>query len=283
MMSENEFLFEGGRTGVLLIHGLTGTPNEMRLLGKALHKAGYTVYGMQLAGHCGSEDDLIATRWQDWYASVCAAAERLRQRVEHFFVAGLSMGAMLALKLAADQPERVHGVSAMATMFRHDGWSMPLYSRYCHFLPPLCKSLGLGRRLCFNEQPPYSIKDERLRAQVVAQMHSGDSAAAGLPGNPWWALAEMYALSAQVRRQLREVTSPCLVIHSTEDDVASLERNGGLVARSVRGPVQTCWLEDSYHMVTIDRERRKVAARTVEFIEQTLVAQGLRGAAPVAA
>ena len=283
MMSENEFLFEGGRTGVLLIHGLTGTPNEMRLLGKALHKAGYTVYGMQLAGHCGSEDDLIATRWQDWYASVCAAAERLRQRVEHFFVAGLSMGAMLALKLAADQPERVHGVSAMATMFRHDGWSMPLYSRYCHFLPPLCKSLGLGRRLCFNEQPPYGIKDERLRAQVVAQMHSGDSAAAGLPGNPWWALAEMYALSAQVRRQLREVTSPCLVIHSTEDDVASLERNGGLVARSVRGPVQTCWLEDSYHMVTIDRERRKVAARTVEFIEQTLVAQGLRGAAPVAA
>ncbi len=283
MMSENEFLFEGGRTGVLLIHGLTGTPNEMRLLGKALHKAGYTVYGMQLAGHCGSEDDLIATRWQDWYASVCAAAERLRQRVEHFFVAGLSMGAMLALKLAADQPERVHGVSAMATMFRHDGWSMPLYSRYCHFLPPLCKSLGLGRRLCFNEQPPYGIKDERLRAQVVAQMHSGDSAAAGLPGNPWWALAEMYALSAQVRRQLREVTSPCLVIHSTEDDVASLERNGGLVARSVRGPVQTCWLEDSYHMVTIDRERRKVAARTVEFIEQTLAAQGLRGAAPVAA
>ena len=283
MMSENEFLFEGGRTGVLLIHGLTGTPNEMRLLGKALHKAGYTVYGMQLAGHCGSEDDLIATRWQDWYASVCAAAERLRQRVEHFFVAGLSMGAMLALKLAADQPQQVHGVSAMATMFRHDGWSMPLYSRYCHFLPPLCKSLGLGRRLCFNEQPPYGIKDERLRAQVVAQMHSGDSAAAGLPGNPWWALAEMYALSAQVRRQLREVTSPCLVIHSTEDDVASLERNGGLVARSVRGPVQTCWLEDSYHMVTIDRERRKVAARTVEFIEQTLAAQGLRGAAPVAA
>lgn len=283
MMSENEFLFEGGRTGVLLIHGLTGTPTEMRLLGKALHKAGYTVYGMQLAGHCGSEDDLIATTWQDWYASVCVAAERLRQRVEHFFVAGLSMGAMLALKLAADQPEQVHGVSAMATMFRHDGWSMPLYSRYCHFLPPLCKSLGLGRRLCFNEQPPYGIKDERLRAQVVAQMHSGDSAAAGLPGNPWWALAEMYALSAQVRRQLREVTSPCLVIHSTEDDVASLERNGGLVARSVRGPVQTCWLEDSYHMVTIDRERRKVAARTVEFIEQTLAAQGLRGAAPVAA
>lgn len=283
MMSENEFFFEGGRTGVLLIHGLTGTPNEMRLLGKALHRAGYTVYGMQLAGHCGSEDDLIATRWQDWYASVCAAAERLRQHVEHFFVAGLSMGAMLALKLAADQPQQVHGVSAMATMFRHDGWSMPLYSRYCHFLPPLCKSLGFGRRICFNEQPPYGIKDERLRAQVVAQMHSGDSAAAGLPGNPWWALAEMYGLSAQVRRQLREVTSPCLVIHSTEDDVASLKRNGQLVASSVRGPVQTCWLEDSYHMVTIDRERRKVAARTVEFIEQTLAAQGRHATAPVAA
>ena len=59
--------------------------------------------------------------------------------------------------------------------------------------------------------------------------------------------------------------------------------NGQLVASSVRGPVQTCWLEDSYHMVTIDRERRKVAARTVEFIEQTLAAQGRHATAPVAA
>ena len=67
MIQNAEYLLEGGRAGVLLIHGLTGTPNEMRLLARGLHQAGFTVYGMQLAGHCGDENDLLQTRWQDWY------------------------------------------------------------------------------------------------------------------------------------------------------------------------------------------------------------------------
>ncbi|HJU08685.1 MAG TPA: alpha/beta hydrolase, partial [Rhodanobacteraceae bacterium] len=57
MIKQADFLLRGGRAGVLLIHGLTGTPAEMRFVGKGLHRAGYTVYGMQLAGHCGSESD----------------------------------------------------------------------------------------------------------------------------------------------------------------------------------------------------------------------------------
>ena len=46
MIKNAEFLLEGGRTGVLLIHGLTGTPTEMRVLGLGLHRAGMTVLGM---------------------------------------------------------------------------------------------------------------------------------------------------------------------------------------------------------------------------------------------
>jgi carboxylesterase len=268
-MTENEFLLEGGRTGVLLIHGLTGTPNEMRMLAKGLNKAGHTVYGMQLAGHCGTDADLVATRWQDWYASVCAAADVLRDRVDHFFVAGLSMGALLALKLAADQPHRVDGVGALATMFRHDGWSMPFYTRFC-FLLNIYKALGIGRTGCFIERPPYGIKDESLRKRIVAQMNSGDSAAAGLPGNPWWAVAEMYKLSSRVQKQLGQVTAPCLVMHSTQDDIASRERNAQLIVDRVKGSVETVWLEDSYHMITIDRERRTVIARMAGFIDNVL-------------
>lgn len=273
-MTEHEFLLEGGRTGVLLIHGLTGTPNEMRLFGRGLNKAGFTVYGVQLAGHCGTADDLVETRWQDWYASVCAAADKLREQVDHVFVAGLSMGALLALKLAADQPDRIAGVAALATMFRHDGWSMPFYTRFC-FILPICKALGIGRKTMFIEQPPYGIKDEMLRTYIVDQMNSGDSAAAGLPGNPWWAVAEMYALATQVRKQLGDITSPCLVMHATQDDIASLDYNARLVERSVKGPVTTVWLEDSYHMITVDRERRKVASETVAFIKSALGEQAV--------
>ena len=86
MIQQTDFFFEGGRSGVLLIHGLTGTPMEMKLLGKGLNRAGFTVHGMQLAGHCGDVEDLLATGWHDWYASVEKAADALREKVDHLFV-----------------------------------------------------------------------------------------------------------------------------------------------------------------------------------------------------
>ncbi|MES1153471.1 MAG: alpha/beta fold hydrolase, partial [Rhodanobacter sp.] len=207
MIQQTDFFFEGGRRGVLLIHGLTGTPMEMKLLGKGLNRAGFTVHGMQLAGHCGDVDDLLATGWRDWYASVEQAADAMLGKVDQLFVGGLSMGALLALKLAADRPRQVAGVGVYGATFRYDGWSIPPLARLS-FLLPLLKKLGIGRARSFMEQPPYGIRDERLRAQVSTAMLSGDSAAAGLPGNPWYSLAEMYGLAASVRRQLRQVTSP---------------------------------------------------------------------------
>jgi carboxylesterase len=95
-------------------------------------------------------------------------------------------------------------------------------------------------------------------------MLDGDSAAAGLPGNPWPSLAEFYRLSFLVRRQLRSIHTPCLVVHAVDDDVASL-RNVRMVVRGVRGPVETVLLENSYHMVTVDQERDKVIDRSVRY------------------
>jgi len=260
------FQFEGGRDGVLLIHGLTGTPTEMRLVGKGLNRAGYTVVGVQLAGHCGTEDDLLATTWQDWYASVEAAAEELRGRVDRLFVAGLSMGALLALRLAAMRPDWIDGVGVFGATFRYDGWSIGWTGRLS-FLLPLFKRLGIGQRRSFIEQPPYGIRDERLRAQVSAAMFSGDSEAAGLPGNPWPALAEMVKLSRDVRRRLPQVVAPCFIAHAADDDVASIA-NADLVARRVRGPIEMLLLADSYHMITIDRERRMLIERTADFFNR---------------
>ncbi len=255
---------ELARTGVLLVHGLTGTPNELRLLGRGLQLAGCEVYGVQLAGHCGSIDDLVATRWQDWVASVHTGAERLRARVDRLVVIGLSMGAVLALELAAERPELVDGVCALSTMFWHDGWSIPLYTRLSFMLRPV-RALGFGRHMMFMEKPPYGIRDETLRKHVVALMRSGDSSAAGLPGNPWYSVIEMQALSRHVQRQLNRVRTPCLVVHASHDDVSSVA-NAELVVRRVQGPVDLVLLHDSYHMITIDRERRVVTERAIEFV-----------------
>ncbi len=273
-----EFVLPGeganGRTGVLLVHGLAGTPNEMRQLGRALQGAGFEVHGVQLAGHCGSLDDLVATHWHDWVASVHAAAQRLRARVDRLVVMGLSMGAVLSLELAATRPDLVDGVGALSTSFWHDGWSMPIFTRFAFLLKPV-RALGIGRRRMFLERPPYGIRNAGLRKYVVAQMQGPDSGAAGLSGTPWYSIIEMHDLSKHVRRRLGAVHAPCLVVHATEDDVSSLA-NADLVSRHVRGPVERLLLDNSYHMITIDSDRRLLTQRAIDFVRRI-------GAAPAAA
>lgn len=266
MIKNVEFHMPGGRNGVLLIHGLTGTPTEMRFVGKGLNRKGFTVYGMQLAGHCGDEADLLATGRGDWYRSVVEAAEKLRGEVDHLFVAGLSMGALLALKLAADRPEMVDGLGLYGTTFVYDGWTIPWIGKLS-FLLPLVVSLGFGHHRKFHECFPYGIKDERIRQRIAGSMLSGDSAAAGLPGNPWPSLAEFYRLSWRVRRLLGNVRTPALVIHAKDDDVASL-KNVRTVVRGISGPVETVLLENSYHMITVDQERDLVIERTARFFNE---------------
>ena len=100
-----EFLLEGtNNKGVLLIHGYTGTPAEMRLLGDHLHQEGYTVLGVLLPGHGTKPENLNETNWQDWYAAAEEGFKRLEESCSEVMVAGLSMGGLLAIKVAAELP-----------------------------------------------------------------------------------------------------------------------------------------------------------------------------------
>lgn len=274
MIKRADYQLSGGRSGVLLIHGLTGTPTEMRFVAKGLHRNGFTVHAMQLAGHCGDEADLLKTGWRDWYQSVCQAADRLRGEVDHMFVAGLSMGALLALKLAADRPDEVDGIGLYGTTFVYDGWTIPWIGRLSFMLPLVC-SLGLGWNQRFMECFPYGIKDERIRQRIANSMLNGDSAGGGLPGNPWPSLAEFYRLSFLVRRQLPSVRTPAMVVHAVDDDVASL-KNVRMVVRGVSGPVETVLLENSYHMITVDQERDKVIERSTRFFQHIAATRFVR-------
>src|SRR5208282_4142687 len=91
----NEFFFPGSGVSALLIHGLSGTPFEMRYLGERLAGAGVRVCGVRLAGHAGASEELGASTHAQWYESVVEGFERLRRCGDPIAVAGLSMGAVL--------------------------------------------------------------------------------------------------------------------------------------------------------------------------------------------
>ncbi|MBF0562501.1 MAG: alpha/beta fold hydrolase [Alphaproteobacteria bacterium] len=260
--TDNSFFLPGDRRGVLLVHGLTGTPSEMRFVGKGLHRAGFTVAGMQIVGHCGDETDLARTNWPDWYASVDAACDRLLKHCDTLFIAGLSMGAMLGV-LAAARRRDVSGLALYSPTLWHDGWSVP---RTRHLLP-FVLSLPGSNRFSVREQYPFGVKDERLRRRLVMQMVDGNSASAGLFRMPFKVLREIRKISSETRRCLSTVTTPTLILHAIEDDVASL-RNPRYLAGHLRGPVKTMYLDDSYHMITIDRQRDQVIRATIDYFNE---------------
>ena len=259
-----------------MIHGLTGTPNEMRFVARGLKAAGFEAECVCLAGHCGTEDDLLATGWQDWYASVEAAAAELRKKVKHLFVAGLSMGSVLALKYAIENPDKVDGLGLYGTTFFYDGWSIPRIWRNRNILALLAPfvALGVGRRWRFMERHPFGLKNERLRQAITSKMQAGDSEAAGLPGNPWPSLEQFYRLSTSVQKNLHRIHVPALAVHAREDDVSSLA-NLHLIERHLQGPVETVILANSYHMVTVDQEKGILVERSVDFFSR-IVAQRMK-------
>src|ERR1700681_831592 len=113
----NEFLFPGTGLSALLIHGLSGTPYEIRYLGERLASQGVRVLGVRLKGHAGAPEELGASDHSGWYESAVKGLERLRQYGDANVVIGLSMGAILAARLAADQPEAVAGLVMLAPSF----------------------------------------------------------------------------------------------------------------------------------------------------------------------
>jgi carboxylesterase len=254
------FLFEGGPNGVLLLHGLTGTPTEMKCVGKGLARAGLTVYAPQLAGHCGSKEDLLATGWRDWYASAEEGMNFLAGRCQRVFAAGLSMGALLSVRLAAKHPEVVAGIGLYSTSLRHDGWAMSWWN---HLLP-LLLLLPWGRHHSFPEAYPYGIKNDRLRKRIVDMMFSGQSDAAGLTGTPGASLWELWHLRRVVMRDMPAIRTPALIVHASRDDVTSLW-NVQYLQKHLAGPIETVLLDNSFHMITVDQQCQDVVAHTARF------------------
>ncbi|MEC4238124.1 alpha/beta hydrolase [Pseudomonas sp. DSV-1] len=259
------FVLGTGEVGVLLIHGLTGTPTELRRVAQGLAKDGTcTVYVPTLAGHCGDNDDLQATGWLDWYEGVRKTFAGIRQRHSQVFVGGLSMGAVMSMYVASEHPGQVAGLLMYSTTLRYDGWSIHKLA----FLTPLLMAIPFGVHLCnFEEKPPYGIKNERLRAIVERQMHAGESANAGLLTMQGITVRELHRMNAVVKKRMPSITTKALVLHSIEDDITS-RWNADYVERHLGGPVTKVLLDNCYHMITVDLQYRRVIELSDAFIKK---------------
>lgn len=250
-----------GRVGVLLIHGLAGTPHEMRFVANGLTKMGYTVSCPKLPGHCGSEADLAAATWQQWYAACDKALDELRQTCDHVVAGGLSTGALLALLLAANRPNDVQSLALYAPTLEVNGWSIPWTAK----LFKLVHHKWFANLMRFKDKAPHGIKDARIRAFFLHALNGPDSSQAGLACTPGGAMLEHRWLVNELRPKLGKITQPTLILHPRADDLADVS-NAWELQRKMQGRVDISVLEDSYHNVTLDAQRHLVVERTGEFV-----------------
>jgi len=267
------FLLKGTNgKAVLLIHGITGTPSEMRYIGKILNKAGFTVYCNTLPRHCSTLGELKKVTWQEIFDSVAEDFRLLKKEYTQVFAGGLSMGALMAVHLAYKFPQEVAGIVAFAPTFFYDGWAL----HKGKFLMEIVWHVPFIRNaINIREDSPYGLKDEELRGSVE-RFYKGASAnkfynKVLLFGSPFFPLACLYQhhlFTKVVKKELPEVKTPIIVMHAKEDDMTSL-KNGKFLYDNI-GSAQKSFvtLENSYHMITIDKDKDLVATETINFLNK---------------
>jgi len=246
------FFIPGNRTGCLLAHGFTATPQEVRELGEQLAAAGYTVLGVRLAGHATRWQDLARTHWGDWLASLEDGYHLLSGSCDRIVLMGSSTGGCLSLMLATSLP--VAGVVTMSTPYG---------------LPPIP-----GLKLLYPLLKPLSFVLPRLKKGPP----DWRDPQAGLKRvqydcYPLRAVREFGAMIDAMQPLLAGVTAPVLLMHSDQDDFIPYSDMARLQAALMNTSASTYTVEESNHIITCDSSRALVFEQALNFM-RSLPASG---------
>jgi carboxylesterase len=234
----------GGRpTGVLLLHGFTGSPASMKPWGRYLAEQGYGVDVPRLPGHGTTWQELNRTGWADWYAEVERSFEKLQADCDQVVVGGLSMGASLVLRLAADRGREVAGivvVNPAVNTERKDVLALPVLKWLVRSFPGIT-----------NDIKKPGVEEHGYTRTPLKAAHS------------------MFRAGRVLARDLHRVTAPLLVFHSEEDHVVDDATVPLIAARVSSTDLTERTLRDSYHVATLDNDAPQIFEESAEFIART--------------
>ena len=242
MPGRESFSHEGNSLGVLVLHGFTGSPPTLRSLAEHCAEAGYSVELPRLPGHGTTIEDMMTTTWSDWTKTAEEAFDSLAERCDEVAVVGLSMGGGLTAYVAERRP-KVAGCVLIN----------PIVT-----LPPAELIEGLTQLLDAGVESIESIGSD-------IKKEGGDGMA--YDSTPLRPLQTLFEGIASVNENLAHITAPSLLLTSREDHVVMWDNASDFVAK-VTGPVEQVWLENSYHVATLDNDQELVESLTLDFLSR---------------
>lgn len=237
-VADSFFLQGKDKTAILLVHGFTGSPAELRFLGEYLNEHGFTVYAPLLAGHGLTPEKMAKTNKEDWWNSVVDAYDLLLSKGYTDIIAvGLSMGGALSLKLAMHK-SLVAVISMAAPIYIHN------------------RFIGLSRWMKYVKT--YQVK-KRKDDNIEQFLVSYDK-------TPLICAESLDRLIKEVRNNLGRVSVPILIMQGKKDETVRFESAQYIYdhVSSVKKELQ--WYENSTHIMTLDKGRDMVFANVLEFI-----------------
>jgi carboxylesterase len=245
--------------GVLLLHGLTGTAAEMAPVAEAL-VGRFPLWVARVAGHETSVAELARTSWRDWYASAVKGADALLRVTPRIVVIGLSMGALLAVRLAVERTDRVAGVGLLSP-------AIALRRSWLRWL-----AVPLRMLAAVDAQVPAV---QRLLAPLAMTKGGSDIADLevrnrhqGYRQVPLRALLNLLQLQRLVWNDAPALTQPTLVMHATNDHTCPIDTARSLFERLGSHDKRLVVLDRSFHVVTVDCQREQVLTELDTFIKQ---------------
>ncbi len=233
---------DGDGTGILLVHGFTGSPASMTPWARELAAKGWTVRVPRLPGHGTQWQDMNLTTWHDWYAEVDGAFRELQGRCSRVFVMGLSMGGTLTLRLAEDAGDAVAGivlVNPSVHSERIDRFLLPLAQRFIPSFP------GISNDIAKPGQDEIAYRRIPLKAA--------------------YSLSHLWQLT---KADIGKVTAPVLLLHSATDHVVEPSNAAFVLANVSSADTTEVVLPDSYHVATLDYDAPVIVRDSIAFVER---------------
>jgi len=241
------FYFEGTNSkGILLIHGWTTTPYELRRLGKYLNENGYTVCAPLLRGHGTVPKDLENVKWEDWLEDIENAYRKLKENCNKVYIGGTSIGSCLAIMLAKKYPE-ISGIILMA---------MPYKIRFEKILIAYAKIWIKIKKYNRKYYPPTFGGMNTITRLISYQTYSLASA------------LETFKLVQEARKNISLLDQPVFLIQSLNDHIVtknSLEKIYDLLGSKIK---RKKYIKRAYHTFISDIKNESVFEEILSFLNE---------------